>query len=104
AKDDLKCARAADQSRKPFQRSAARDQSDAHLRIAEYGVLPAGKPRIAGQYELVTDAARAAANLGDADDRRGRESQHKLAPKAQHLWPFSRLGHVEMRDIKIGIR
>ena len=23
-------------------------------------------------------------------------AQHKVAPKAQHLWPFSRLGYVEM--------
>ena len=35
AEHDLKRARAADQARQPFQRSAARDQSDAHLRIAE---------------------------------------------------------------------
>ena len=35
AKHDLKCPRAADQTREPFQRSAARDQSDADLGIAE---------------------------------------------------------------------
>src|SRR5208283_1107961 len=35
AEDDLKCARAADQAREPFQRSAARDQSDADLGVAE---------------------------------------------------------------------
>src|ERR1700731_2080851 len=104
AEDDLKCARAADQSREPFQRSAARDQSDAYLGVAEYGPLPAGEAHVAGQHELVTDAACAAANLGDAHDWRGREAQHKVAPKAQHLWPFSCLGYVEMGDEKIGIR
>jgi hypothetical protein len=35
AEDDFKCARAADQAREPFQRSAARDQSDADLGVAE---------------------------------------------------------------------
>jgi hypothetical protein len=35
AEHDLKCARAADQAREPFQRSAARDQSDADLGVAE---------------------------------------------------------------------
>jgi hypothetical protein len=57
-----------------------------------------------GQYELVPDAARTAANLGDAHDWRGREAQHKVAPKTQHLWPFSCLAYVEMGDEKIGIR
>src|SRR6202045_3994362 len=104
AEDDLKCARAADQTREPFQRSAARDQSDADLGVAEQGALPAGETHVAGQHELVTDAARAAANLGDAHDWRGREAQHKFAPKAQRLWPFSGLGYVEMGDEKIGIR
>jgi hypothetical protein len=33
--DYLKCARAADQARKPFQRASARDQSDADLGVAE---------------------------------------------------------------------
>jgi hypothetical protein len=66
--------------------------------------LPAGEAHVAGQHELVTDAARAAANLGDAHDWRGREAQHKVAPKAQRLWPFNRLGYVEMGDEKIGIR
>src|SRR5580698_9092853 len=95
AEDDLKCARAADQTREPFQRSAARDQSDADFGVAEEGGLPAGEAHVAGQHEFVTDAARAAANLGDAHDWRGRETQHKLAPKVQHLWLFSRLGYVE---------
>src|SRR5580700_6859525 len=81
AEDDLKCARAADQTREPFQRSAARDQSDADLRLAEYGALPAGEAHVTGQHELVTDAARAAANLRDAHDWRGREAQHEIAPK-----------------------
>jgi len=31
-------------------------------------------------------------------------SLNKVAPKAQHLWPFSCLGYVEMGDEKIGIR
>src|SRR5262249_9349939 len=35
AKHDLKCPRAADQTREPFERSAARDQSDANLGVAE---------------------------------------------------------------------
>src|ERR1700682_6443690 len=35
AEDDLKGARAADQAREPFQRSAARDQSDADFGVAE---------------------------------------------------------------------
>src|ERR1700722_6070245 len=35
AEHDLKCPRAADQARQPFQRSAARDQSDADLGVAE---------------------------------------------------------------------
>src|SRR4029077_10158660 len=48
------------------------------------------------------NAARAAANLGDAHDWRGREAQHKVAPKAQHLWSFSCLGYVEMCDEKSG--
>src|SRR5580704_7463191 len=39
AKDDLKRARAAYQTREPFQRSAARDQSDADLGVAEQGAL-----------------------------------------------------------------
>src|SRR5277367_7126989 len=39
AEDDLKCARAADQAREPFQRAAPRDQSDADLGVAEWGVL-----------------------------------------------------------------
>jgi hypothetical protein len=47
---------------------------------------------------------RITANLNDAHDRRGREAQHKVAPKAQHLRPFSRLGHVEMGDEKIRVR
>src|SRR5262249_35517667 len=34
------------------------------------------------------------------DERRS----HKVAPKAQNLWPFSCLGYVEMGDEKIGIR
>jgi hypothetical protein len=66
--------------------------------------LPAGEAHVAGEHELVTDAARAAANLRDAHDWRGRQAQHKVAPKAQCLWPFSRLGYVEMGDEKIGIR
>src|SRR5207344_3097781 len=84
--------------------SAARDQSHADLRLAEQGALPAGEAHVAGQHELVTDAARAAANLGDAHDWRRREAQHKVAPEGQHLWPFSCLGYVEMGDEKIGIR
>src|SRR5580692_4471013 len=104
AEDDLKCARAADQAREPFQRAAARDQSDADLGVAEQGALPAGEAHVAGQHELVADAARAAANLGDAHDWRGRETQNKVAPKVQPPWPFSRLGYVEMGDEKIGIR
>ena len=36
AEHDLKCARAADQAREPFQRSAARDQSDADLGVAGF--------------------------------------------------------------------
>src|SRR6202522_3258368 len=96
-------ARASDNAREPFQRSAARDQSDTDLGVAEQGTLPAGEAHVAGQHELVPDAARAAANLGDAHDWRGREAQHKIAPKAQRLCPFSCLGYVEMGDEKIGI-
>src|SRR5580704_2417305 len=103
AKDELKCARAADQAREPFQRSAARDQPNADLGVAKYGALPAGEAHIAGQHELVTDAARAAANLGDAHDWCGRQAQNKVAPKAQHFWPFNCLAYVEMGDEKIGI-
>jgi hypothetical protein len=66
--------------------------------------VPAGEAHVAGQRELVTDAARAAANLGDAHDWRAREAHHKVAPKAQHTWPFSRLRYVEMGDEKIRIR
>jgi hypothetical protein len=66
--------------------------------------LPAGEAHVAGQHELITDAACTPANLGDAHDWRGRETQHKVAPKAQHLWLFSCLGYVEMGDEKIGIR
>ncbi len=53
AKHDLKCPRAADQTREPFQRSAARDQSDADLGVAEQSALPAGEAHVAGQHELV---------------------------------------------------
>jgi hypothetical protein len=74
------------------------------LGLAEHGALPAGEAHVAGQHELVTDAARAAANLGDAYDWRGREAQHKIAPKAERLRPFGCLGHVEMGNEKIGIR
>src|SRR5579864_872778 len=56
---DLKCTRAADQTREPFERPATRDQSDADLGLAEQGALPAGEAHIAGQHELVTDAPRA---------------------------------------------
>jgi hypothetical protein len=35
AEDDLKHPRAVDRVREPFQRSAARDQSDANLGVAE---------------------------------------------------------------------
>src|SRR5579863_7952803 len=104
AKYDLKCARAADQTREPFHRSTARDESDADLGVAEQGALPAGEAHVASQHKLVPDAARAAANLGDAHDWRRREAKHKVAPKAQHLWPFSCLGYVEMGHEKIGIR
>jgi hypothetical protein len=55
---------------------------------------------VAGQHELVTDAARAAANLRDAHDGRGREAQYELAPKSFHLRALSRLGYVEMGDEK----
>ena len=65
--------------------------------------MPAGEAHVAGQYELVADAASAAANLGDAHDRRGRETQHKVAPKVQHPWLFSGLGYVEMGDKKSGL-
>jgi hypothetical protein len=54
--------------------------------------------------DVPANAARAAANLGDPHDWRGREAKHKVAPKAQHLLPFSCLGYVEMDDKKIGIR
>src|SRR5579872_3332241 len=104
AKHDLKGPRAADQTRKPFHRSAAWDQSDADLGVAEQGALLAGEAHVAGKYELVSDAARAAANLGDAHHWRGREAQHRFAPKAQHLRTFSCFGYVEMGDEKIGIR
>src|SRR5580693_4514608 len=104
AKHDLKCPRAPDQTREPLQRSAARDQSDADLGVAKYGAFPAGEAHVAGQHELVTDAARAAAYLGDAHDWRGGEAQHKVAPKAQHLRPFRCSGYIEMGDEKIGIR
>ena len=80
------------------------DQSDADFGVAEQRGLPAGETHVAGENELVTDAARAAANLGDADDRRGCEAQHKFAPKAKHLWPLSCFGYVEMGDEEIGIR
>src|SRR5579862_2793278 len=63
AEHDLKCSRAANQAREPFQSSAARNQSNANLGVAEQGVLPAGEAHIAGQHELVADAARATANL-----------------------------------------
>ena len=33
--------------------------------------MPAGEAHVAGQHELITDAARPAANLGDAHDWRG---------------------------------
>jgi hypothetical protein len=59
---------------------------------------------VAGQRELVADAARPAANPGDAHNRRGREAQHKVAPKTQHLRPFSCPGYVEMGDEEIGVR
>ena len=39
AKHDLKCPRAADQTRKPLQSSAARDESDADLGVAEQRVF-----------------------------------------------------------------
>ena len=45
------------------ERSASRDQSDADLGLAEQGALPAGEAHVAGQHELVPNAARAAANL-----------------------------------------
>src|SRR5271168_2866720 len=93
AKDDLKCPRAADQTREPLQSSAARHQSDTDLGVAEQGALPAGEAHVAGQHELVPDAARAAANLGDAHHWRGRETQHKVAPQAQRLWTFNSLGY-----------
>src|SRR6516165_11013348 len=77
---------------------------DADLGVAEQSTLPAGEAHVAGQHELVTGAARAAANFGDAHDWYGRKAQHKVAPKIQHLWPFSCLGYVEMGDEEIGIR
>ena len=105
AEHDLKCARAADQAREPFQRSAARDQSDADLGVAEEGALPAGEAHVAGQHELVTDAARAAANIGDAHDWRGREAraQSPLAVQGglSDFWAFRRYFFVEMRDENI---
>jgi signal transduction histidine kinase len=102
AEDYLKCTRSADQTWEPFQSSAARDQTDADLGVAEQGVLPAGEAHVASQHELVTDATRAAANLRDAHDWRGRKAQNKVAPKAQRLWPFSCFGYVEMGDKKLG--
>jgi len=39
---------------------------------------------------------RLADYLGDDHDWRGRAAQHKVAPKAQHLGPFSCLGYVEI--------
>src|SRR5579863_3944203 len=81
AEHDFKRARSADQAREPFQSSAAWNQSDSNLGVAEQGALPTGEAHVAGQYELVADAARATANLGDAHDWRGRETQYKFAPK-----------------------
>src|SRR5579863_10318245 len=78
--------------------------SDADLGIAEQRALPAGEAHVAGQHKLVADAARATANLGDAHDRRGREAQYKVAPKAQHLRPFSCLGYVEISNEEVGVR
>src|SRR5262249_11171015 len=51
AQHDLKCPRAADQTWEPLQSSAARDQSDADLGVAEQGALPAGEAHVAGQHE-----------------------------------------------------
>jgi hypothetical protein len=66
--------------------------------------LTAGEAHVAGQHELVSDAARAAANLRDTHDWRGPKTQHEVAPKAQRLWSFNCLGYVELGDEKIGIR
>ena len=70
--------------------------------------MPAGEAHVAGQHELVTDAARAAANLGDAHDWRGQDAQHKVAPKAQRTsgrsaaldasrWAMKKSGFVDWK-------
>src|SRR5208282_1640491 len=106
AQNDLKCPRAADQTREPFQRSTARNESDADLGVAEQGALPAGEAHVAGQYELVPDAARAAANLGDAHDWRTRGAAQIRAkgpapPAVQLPWP-RRDGRRKNRDSPTG--
>jgi len=81
---------------------AAWNESDADLWLTEQGALPAGEAHIAGQHQLVTDAARAAANFRDAHDWRGREAQYKIAPKAQRFWPFGRLATSRWATKKSG--
>src|SRR5579871_5743191 len=66
--------------------------------------MSAGETHVAREHELVTDAARAAANLGDAYDWRGAEAHYKIVPKTQHLRTFCCLGYVEMSDEKLWIR
>src|SRR5262249_49919457 len=89
--------------RQPFQTTAAWDESNTDLGLAEHRALPAGKAHVAGQHELVADPTRAAAYLGDAHDGRGRQAQHQFSPKVEHLWPLGRLSYVEMGDEKFGI-
>ena len=67
AEHDLKCPRAADQTREPFQRSAAGTGPTPSSGLPNKALC-----RLA---ELVTNAARAAANLGDAQDWRERQAQ-----------------------------
>ena len=84
-----------------FQRSAARDQSDADLGLPNRRASPAGEAHVAGQHERryrCRACGRILAMLRLAWTR-GASTKSR---KAQHLSPFSCLGYVEMAMKKSG--
>src|SRR5712672_2099156 len=95
---------------KAFGTPAARMQTDTKLGMAESRVLARREAHDAGEDELAADAAGAAPDFCDADNRRLREPHERIhqdrearSPYNSHDVPYL-AGQIKVGKIKLGVR